>query len=215
MKHQKIKKLTVLAMLSAFAYVAMCFLRVPVVLFLKYEPKDVIITLGGFLYGPLSAMAVSLVVSFLEMLTVSDTGWIGFAMNVLSTCSFACTAALFYKKRHNLAGAITGLLVGIALMVALMLAWNYILTPLYMGQSRSDIAAMLVPVFLPFNLIKGGLNGAITALLYRPLVQGLRKAGFYPKSSPSTAPKAGSKILFYLTAVLLLVLSVGGILLLS
>ena len=91
MKHQKIKKLTVLAMLSAFAYVAMCFLRVPVVLFLKYEPKDVIITLGGFLYGPLSAMAVSLVVSFLEMLTVSDTGWIGFAMNVLSSIKSAIT----------------------------------------------------------------------------------------------------------------------------
>ena len=215
MKHQQIKKITILAMLSAFAYVVMCFLRVPVVLFLKYEPKDVIITLGGFLYGPLAAFGISCVVSFLEMLTVSDTGWIGMIMNILSTCSFACTAAFFYKKRHTLSGAITGLLVGIALMVVVMLGWNYVLTPLYMGQSRADIAAMLVPVFLPFNLIKGGLNAAITALLYRPLVQGLRKAGLFPKSESTSAPNSGSKILFYGLAVAILLLSVGAIFLLS
>ena len=215
MKHQQIKKITILAMLSAFAYVVMCFLRVPVVLFLKYEPKDVIITIGGFLYGPLAAFGISCVVSFLEMLTVSDTGWIGMIMNILSPCSFACTAAFFYKKRHTLSGAITGLLVGIALMVVVMLGWNYVLTPLYMGQSRADIAAMLVPVFLPFNLIKGGLNAAITALLYRPLVQGLRKAGLFPKSESTSAPNSGSKILFYGLAVAILLLSVGAIFLLS
>lgn len=51
MKHEKMKKLTVLAMLSAIAYVAVALLRFPVVLFLSYEPKDVIIAIGGFLYG--------------------------------------------------------------------------------------------------------------------------------------------------------------------
>lgn len=215
MKNQKTKKLTILAMLAAFAYVTLCFLRFPIVLFLKYEPKDVIITLGGFLYGPLAAFSVSLVVSFLEMLTISDTGWIGFAMNVLATCSFACTASYFYKKRHTLSGAVTGLLVGIALMVTVMLGWNYILTPLYMNQSRADVAAMLVPVFLPFNLIKGGLNGAITALLYRPLVQGLRKAGLFPQSESTTSPNSGSKVLFYVLAIVMLALSIGAIFLLS
>ena len=202
-------------MLCAFAYVAMYFLRIPVVAFLKYEPKDVIITLGGFLYGPLAAFIISVIVSFIEMLTASETGWIGMIMNILSTCSFACTAAFFYKKRRTLGGAITGLIVGTAIMVAVMLGWNYILTPLYMGQSRADIAAMLVPVFLPFNLIKGGLNAAFTALLYRPLVQGLRKAGLFPRSEGASAPNPGSKILFYGLAVVILLLSVGAIFLLS
>lgn len=211
MKSHQIKKLSVLAMLTAFAYVVLCFLRFPIVLFLKYEPKDVIITIGGFLYGPLAAFGVSVVVSFLEMITISDTGWIGMVMNILSTCSFACTAAYFYKKRHTLSGAITGLLFGIVLMVAVMLAWNYVLTPLYMGQSRSDIAAMLVPVFLPFNLIKGCLNGAITALLYRPLVQGLRKAGLFPKSERATSLNSGSMIAFYAFALIMLGASLAAI----
>ena len=215
MKNQNTKKLTVLAMLAALSYVVLCFLRFPVVLFLKYEPKDVIITIGGFLYGPLAAFAVSVVVSFLEMLTISDTGWIGMVMNILSTCSFACTASYFYKKRHTLSGAVTGLLTGIVLMVALMLGWNYLLTPLYMGQSRADVAAMLVPVFLPFNLIKGGLNGAITALLYRPLVRGLRRTGLFPESNRATPPSSGSRVLFYALALLMLGLSVGAIFLLS
>lgn len=98
MKHEKMKKLTVLAMLSAIAYVAVALLRFPVVLFLSYEPKDVVIAIGGFLYGPLAALGISLVVSFIEMLTISSTGWIGFVMNFLSSAAFAGTAALLYRK---------------------------------------------------------------------------------------------------------------------
>ena len=208
MQNEKIKKITVLAMLAALSYVVLYFLRFPVILFLKYEPKDVIVTIGGFLYGPLAAFLVSLGVSFLEMLTISDTGWIGFVMNVLSTCAFACTAAWVYKKHRTLSGAVTGLTLGVLLMVGVMLGWNYILTPLYMGQSRADIAAMLVPVFLPFNLIKGILNAAITALLYRPLVKGLRRAGLFPRSQSPASPGKGKKILFYLLTALVLILCI-------
>ena len=215
MRNEKTKKLTVLAMLTAFAYVVMYFLRFPVILFLKYEPKDVIITIGGFLYGPFAAFLSSVVVSFLEMITISDTGWIGFVMNVLSTCAFACTAAYVYKKHHTLTGAVVGMCMGIVLTVAAMLAWNYLLTPLYMNQSRADIAKMLIPVFLPFNLIKGCLNSAITALIYRPLVRGLRRAGLFPKSTSSHTPPRSNKILFYLITALLLVLCITAIFLLK
>ena len=62
-------------------------------------------------------------------------------------------------------------------MVAIMVLWNYILTPLYMGAARSDVAAMLVPIIIPFNLIKGVLNSVLTLLIYKPVVTGLRKTG--------------------------------------
>ena len=109
----KIKKLTMIAMMCAFAYVIMLVARIPVVLFLKYEPKDVIITIGGFIFGPFTSFLISLVVAFIEMITVSETGIIGFIMNVLSTCCFACTAAYFYKKKHTISGAVLGLVIGI------------------------------------------------------------------------------------------------------
>jgi riboflavin transporter FmnP len=113
-------------------------------------------------------------------------------MNLLSTCSFAFTAALIYKRRHTMGRAIAGLLAGTVVMVCTMLLWNYLITPLYMtGTSRSDIAGMLVPVFLPFNLLKAGLNSASILLLYKPVVNGLRRAGLLPVSTAKSSAKIG------------------------
>ena len=65
----------------------------------------------------------------------------------------------------------------------------YLITPLYMHTARADVAAMLVPVFLPFNLLKGCLNATITVLLYKPVVQGLRHAHLLPPSkTPGRMP---------------------------
>ena len=94
MKPSNTKKLTTLAMLAALAYLIMVVGRIPMVLFLSYDPKDVIIAIGGFLFGPLEAFAISFVVSLIEMFTVSDTGIIGAVINFVSTSSFACTAAI-------------------------------------------------------------------------------------------------------------------------
>ena len=105
----KVKKMVTLSMLAAIAYLMVNLIRIPVILFLKYEPKDVIITIGGFLFGPMASFVVSFVVSLLEMVTISETGIIGGIMNLISTCSFACVAAFVYKKQHTLKGAIAGL----------------------------------------------------------------------------------------------------------
>ncbi len=187
MKDERTKQMVTMGMMAALAYIVMVFIRIPVVLFLKYEPKDVIITIGGFIYGPVAAFLISLIVSFVEMFTVSDTGWIGAVMNLVSTCSFACVAAVIYRKNHTLKGAVIGLLVGIVSMVAVMMLWNYFLTPIYLGYPREAVAAMLPTAFLPFNLLKGGLNAAITMLLYKPIVITLRKARLIPASSGEKA----------------------------
>lgn len=183
------KKLTTLAMLSAIAYIIMAVGRVPIVLFLKYEPKDVIITIGGFIFGPLSAFIISVLVSFAEMFTVSDTGFIGFIMNIISTCAFACTAGYIYKRNRTLKGAVYGLITGSFLMTTVMLLWNYLITPIYLGYPREAVAKLLIPAFLPFNLLKGGLNVALTMLLYKPLVNSLRRSNLIPKSSKSNSVK--------------------------
>lgn len=189
------KKMVVLAMMTAIAYVSVFIFRIPVVLFLKYEPKDVIITIGGFLFGPLASMLMSAVVSLVEMVTISGTGPIGALMNFLSTVSFACTAAIVYKKIHTIKGAVIGLVTGSVVMVGVMLAWNYLITPLYMETPREAVAEMLVPVFLPFNLLKAVLNGAITMLLYKPLSSVMRKAHVLPETT--SAPTEGSHIKRY------------------
>ena len=199
-----VKKMSVLAMLAAIAFVLANTLHIsifPTAPFLKYEPKDVVITIGGFLYGPLASLLISAVVSLPEVM-VSGTGPIGCLMDVLSTCSFACVAALVYKKRHNLSGAIMGMCVGSVLMVIAMLLWNWAISPLYMGVPREAVEAMLLPVFLPFNLLKAGLNSALVLFLYKPVVTALRKARLVESHSQSSG---SSKIGIYLFAALLLI----------
>ena len=197
-----VKEMVLIAMLAAIAFVVVSVVRIPVVLFLKYEPKDVIITIGGFLLGPLAAFITSLVVSLVEMVSISDTGPIGALMNLLSTCSFACTAAILYKKRHTLSGAIGGLLLGSVVMVAAMLLWNWLITPLYMGVARSAVEGMLIPMFLPFNLLKAGLNSALVLVLYKPLVTALRKTNLVPSQAKSSG--SGNKTGVWILGLILL-----------
>lgn len=202
--NSKTKYLTTVAMLCAVAYIVMVVVKVPVVLFLSYEAKDVIIAIGGFIYGPLTALIISVIVSVVEMLTVSSTGPIGLVMNILASCSFACTAAFIYKKKKTLKGAFIGLLSGVLVMTAVMLLWNYLITPIYMGYPREVVASYLLPAFLPFNLLKGGLNLAITMLIYKPVVKALRKAGLIAQSTGHGAVKSG-KIGYTILACVILV----------
>ena len=214
MKKIDTKKMVLLAMLAAVAFMLVALIRIPVVLFLSYEPKDVIITIGGFLLGPMASFLISLVVALVEMVTISTTGPIGCLMNLLSSACFACTAAFVYKKKRSITGAVLGLVLGSVMMIATMLLWNWLITPLYMtGTSRSDIAAMLVPVFLPFNALKAGFNSALTLILYKPLVSALRKTGLIPKTSyKSTTAKWGIYLLgaaLLITCILLLLVMQG------
>jgi len=203
MVRERTRKLTTVAVLCAIAYIVMLVGRVPVVLFLKYDPKDVIITLGGFIFGPLAAFSISLVVSLVEMFTTSDTGIIGLVMNIISSCAFACTASAIYKYKRTMAGAVAGLVAGVAAMTAAMLLWNYLITPLYMDVARADVAAILTTVFLPFNLLKSGINATLTILIYKPVVNALRKSNLLPPSSAG-AQKGKLNIGVMLVALLLL-----------
>lgn len=176
MNIRKTRRLTTISMLCALAYIAVLVGRVPLVLFLKYDPKDVVIVIGGFIFGPQISLAISLVVSLVQMVTISGTGILGCVMNIISSCSFACTAAFVYKKKHSLTGAMFGLFCGCICQVAMMMLWNYLIAPIYMGYPREAVVELLLPAFLPFNVVKSGLNAAITMLLYKPVVTVLRRS---------------------------------------
>ena len=202
------RSLTCLAMLTAIAYVVMILSKaLPQVLgFLQLDLKDTIICIGGFLYGPLSAAVISIVVAVVEMFTYSDTGPFGCIMNLLATCAFCCTASYVYKKAHTKKGAVAGLTLAVVALTAVMLLWNYLITPLYMTETtRADVADMLIPMFLPFNLVKGGLNMAVILLIYKPVVTALRKARLAPQSHTPIQEKGRLNAGFLLFAFALLV----------
>jgi riboflavin transporter FmnP len=184
------RQVVLTALLAATAYLIMLLIRIPIPPFLTLDPKDVFIVFGGFLFGPLTAFGVAVTVGFLEMVTVSATGPYGMLMNVVSSASFVCTASLIYKKWRTMRGAVAGLAAGVIFMTITMILWNFIITPVYMGIPREVIRDdFLLQVFLPFNLLKGGINAAAAMLLYKPLITALRKMGMV--SQPSSG---GGKI---------------------
>ena len=179
------RNMAVIAMFSAVSFVAVLISRIipDVAGFLSYDPKDAVIVIAGFIMGPMASVAISVIVSFIEMISISSTGPYGFLMNVVSTCAFAVPAAWFYKKNRSQKGAVIGLVFSVVVLVICMAIWNYVVTPYYMGVERQMVADMMFTVFVPFNLAKGGINAGLALMLYRPIVSSLRKAGLVEQSS--------------------------------
>lgn len=199
------KTIVTVGMLCAIAFAAKLLsniIPIAVAGFLEFDLKDVIIVIAGFVCGPMAAVAISVIVSLIEMISISSTGPIGMIMNILSTCSFACVASVLYKNNRSMKGAILSLVCGILCMTAVMVLWNYLITPLYMGVSREVVVSMLLPVFLPFNLVKGGINASLTLLLYKPIVTALYRARLVDASP--TSGKGSVKWGLILVSLLLL-----------
>lgn len=86
------------------------------------------------------------------------------------------------------------------------MVWNYMIAPIYMGYPREAIVELLLPAFLPFNLIKGGLNAAITMLLYKPIVTALRHSNLIESNNNSEKMKLNIGVV--LAAMLMIIICV-------
>ena len=93
-----IKKMVIAAVFTAIAYVCVCVFRIKVS-FLTFDIKDSVITVCAMIFGPFTGLGISLAVSFIEMVTISDTQLYGFVMNVLSTAAFSMTASAIYRRK--------------------------------------------------------------------------------------------------------------------
>lgn len=214
MKKTKTAYLTLAALFSALAYLTVFVFRIPfipAVGWLKFEAKDCVIALESLILGPSYGVMTSLIVSLLEMVTISDTGPIGALMNFLSTCSFVLPVGLMYKYKKSAKTAVIGLCFSVVLTTALMLMWNYFITPLYLNTPRELIVPLLLPGFLPFNLIKCTINACLTYILYKPLITVLRKSRMLPESSHKTPSTKGAVVVYIICSIVVLASIVGAI----
>lgn len=206
------KKITTIGVLCAMAMVTnllISFPLVPAASFLKYDPKDIIIVMGGFIYGPLTSFLMSFICSILEIMFKGGNA-LDVLMNMVSTCTFACVAAYAYHKQHTKKGAIVGLIAGVIISAGVMCLWNYVITPIYYGWPREEVVAILVPGILPFNLLKSGINAVITLFLYKPFVNILRHNNLANKNDDKTNYGFVWVIIFICLSIILFVLAKGG-----
>ncbi len=192
---QRHQKLAITAMLGALALIVSLFIRVPglFVSFLTYEPKDVILTLGGLLFGPFVGLGASLIACVLELAIKGSTGLIGFFLNLLTSLFFIMPTVFLYrgKRRAQFRNLLLGLFLSVVSLTVVALLWNIILTPVFLNTTLDKVLPMIVPILLPFNLLKGFLNAGLLLLLYRPVSFALNQMGL--KSLSLDMPVEGQR----------------------
>ena len=159
---------------------------------------------SGRVFGPVAALIMTVVVCLVEMVTISSTGVIGLVMNVLSTGVFVTVSTIMYYRKPKIKNAVIGLIIGVISMTAMMILWNYLITPIYTGMDRGIIVPMLPSVFLPFNLLKGTINSALTLFLYKSVVTVLRKAKLLPNTEKKVVATENGEKAFAITPLVMI-----------
>ncbi len=189
MKNTKVKYIVKIALLSALAVVIM-LLEFPLVFiapdFYELDLSEAVILMGGFALGPMAAALMEFVKNVLNILiNGTSTGFVGELANFVTGCCLTVPAALLYKYRKSIKGALLGMALGIvSLAVAGGLINYFIMLPMYSAFIPLDAiidAGAAITGFIhdkftfvlfavvPFNIIKGVLCSVISLLLYKRL----------------------------------------------
>ncbi len=182
-----LKKVCGIAIFSALAFVValVCNVIPPIAGFLSLDVKDAVIAIASFIYGPISAVLISFIAAFIELLTFSTTGWYGFVMNFVSSAVFSLVASLIYRKIRSINGALVAFFAAVVATTGVMLILNIFVTPIYLfdylkimpeAAAREYVMSILPTILLPFNASKALLNSSVAMLLYKPLTVALAKA---------------------------------------
>lgn len=171
MRSSAIRRTVQLGLLCAISIVLVYLIHFPIfpsAAYLEYDMADVPILIGSFLFGPFWGLLLTAAVSVLQWLLVSpQSGWVGALMHFFATGSCALIAGFVYRRKHTLRGAITGMLFGGLAQVLMMVPLNLIFTVHFNGAPQSVVLALLPTVIIPFNLMKVGINGLLTFVLYK------------------------------------------------
>ena len=158
--------------------------------FLEFKLSDIPILIGSFTLGPLSG-GIIVVVEILIKLVIKGTStmFVGELSDLVTSCMFAVTAGIIYKKHRTFKGALVAMAIGTAAEVTVALLFNrFILVPFYVqvffGGSWTPLIGLMKPLFpsctqatfytfylwcsvLPFNLLRCLVAIGVTLLVYK------------------------------------------------
>lgn len=175
----KVIRTAIMAMLTAVSIVLVYVIHFPLIPaapFLEYDAADVPVLIGAMMLGPVSGIITLLAVCLIQAITVSaSSGWIGFMMHFIASSVLVLISSIIYKKKKTTAGLIIGLIAGSLAMTVVMIPLNLIFTGIFMGAGTQTVVEMLIPAIIPFNLLKAGINSAITFAVFTPIAGILKK----------------------------------------
>lgn len=172
------------AALAAISVVLAFFIHFPIIpglAFLEYDPADILIYVSSYVFGMPVGLAITVVVSIVQGTTVSaSSGIVGIMMHIISTGGYVLASGIVYflmrrlrqSGKHRTGCTVLSLVAataaGIVTVVALMTAWNIILTPIFMGIERDFLISNYLGLIVLFNLIKASINGVAAAVFTVP-----------------------------------------------
>jgi riboflavin transporter FmnP len=163
------KRIATLSVLCAVGFVT-SFIEIPIfppAPWLKFDPSGIVALVAGFAFGPATGVLVAVLTWLVHMLFAFDP--YGVLMAILALTTLVAPASAIYRHHLTMRGAVAGMVVGgICSLIVCILA-NLVVTPLYTAVSVADVAAMIIPILIPFNLIKVVLECAGCALIYKPI----------------------------------------------
>ena len=177
-KKFSVKLIAKMGMMAAIACVLGLFRFpiLPMVPFLTYDFADIPIIISAFAFGPVAGLLITVVVSFIQAFLLGGDQLYGFIMHILASGSFVIVASLIYKGHKTKKMSIVSLIAATLVMIVVMGAANYFVTPYYYGgAAMKEMVVKLMPFILLFNLIKGVANSLITLLVYKRISPFLHK----------------------------------------
>ncbi|WEV45988.1 ECF transporter S component [Bifidobacterium sp. ESL0690] len=161
------QRIAIYALFVALAMAA-SFIEFPImpgVPWLKYDLSGIICLVAGFAFGPMAAFIVS-VLSWIPHLFMNPWGAI---MSIAVSVFLSVPAAMVYKRMRTRVGALVGILVGVVFGLIAAIGGNLLITPIYAHMTTAQVLKMVIPVLLPFNLIKFAIHGVVTFVIYKPI----------------------------------------------
>ena len=172
--HWDVRELVTLAIFCAMG-MALSFIQIPIfppAPYLQYDPSGIVTLSVALMFGPAAGLVVQ-VISWLPKLIMSPLGTL---LTLVAMTGMVLVVGLIYKKMHSIRGAVVSLVVGAVVFIALAIAMNFVITPIYTpGVTVEAVAGMVLPILLPFNIIKCAINVAATLLIYKPVSNLIKK----------------------------------------
>lgn len=183
------KNLVLMAVFSALATALHIFdFPIPFIApdFLKIDLSEIPVLIGSFIMGPAAGIVMEAVKILLKLLIKgTSTAYVGDLANFCIGCCLVIPASIIYKHKKTKKNALLGMTVGTLVMtIAGVLLNYYIMIPFYVkafgmpldviigagAAINPHISSKLTFVLIsvaPFNMVKGVIDGLITALIYK------------------------------------------------
>lgn len=163
------RKLVLLALFTALSLIV-SFIEFPIfpaAPFLKYDPSAVVAAFAAYGFGVGAGLIVGIISAAIHGLIMGDP-W-GSLMTIIAVACWIVPIALVYRVKKTRAGLVIGLIVGSVLSLAGAIVGNLVITPIYTGTSVETVAAMILPILLPFNALKIVINDVLAFVLHAPI----------------------------------------------